>query len=101
MIRPPPGTTQSRSSAASDVYKRQVRPLALGFVGRFLSRGRYHCVCESEADARENGIGKAAALVVEYVDRFIFAPTGDVHRNRFSGGHGTCLLYTSPSPRDY
>src|SRR5450756_912690 len=29
MIRRPPRSTQSRSSAASDVYKRQVRPAAL------------------------------------------------------------------------
>ena len=28
MMRPPPRSTQSRSSAASDVYKRQLNPLA-------------------------------------------------------------------------
>src|SRR5680860_1378397 len=32
MIRRPPRSTQSRSSAASDVYKRQVRATALGTI---------------------------------------------------------------------
>src|SRR5680860_1765930 len=39
MIRRPPRSTQSRSSAASDVYKRQVRQSAAGCPGRPRSTG--------------------------------------------------------------
>src|SRR5680860_1385386 len=34
MIRRPPRSTQSRSSAASDVYKRQITSLAVGWIGQ-------------------------------------------------------------------
>src|SRR5450756_2991518 len=39
MIRRPPRSTQSRSSAASDVYKRQVLVLPAASVQRFRKRG--------------------------------------------------------------
>src|SRR5680860_1904078 len=46
MIRRPPRSTQSRSSAASDVYKRQVRDRALargpGCLGQALGLNREH-----------------------------------------------------------
>src|SRR5450756_2693349 len=41
MIRRPPRSTQSRSSAASDVYKRQ--DLARNFIGGQLAHGRKMC----------------------------------------------------------
>ena len=50
MIRRPPRSTQSRSSAASDVYKRQV----LGVFGRMVPDGD-HTTDTEETDYDENG----------------------------------------------
>ena len=74
MIRRPPRSTLDRSSAASDVYKRQVHDAGeLGADDLLL-----HC-------GPDRGVHWAAG-----------GPSrpGDVH------GRGDCLLYTSPSPRD-
>ena len=68
MIRRPPRSTQSRSSAASDVYKRQ------DYGGRTDRSGGL----ESPTYAPANGWGQAQNLLQA----------------------SSCLLYTSPSPRD-
>ena len=70
MIRRPPRSTLDRSSAASDVYKRQV----------------IHHVIESMGGG-EIGHGESVAIDVS-------ACAGEVERP------GACLLYTYPSPRD-
>ena len=70
MIRRPPRPTQSRSSAASDVYKRQ-----------------FHSRSTSVASARYRGT-------------FQFNPPRDNSGERSHRALPTCLLYTSPSPRD-
>ena len=107
MIRRPPRSTQSRSSAASDVYKRQVHQVArpghdeldvvhdlehlLGgmqeILGSFL-----------HGDPAE----KQDQLLLPFDARFAHRPgtvafdavVDDLDLLR------TCLLYTSPSPRD-
>ena len=68
MIRRPPRSTQSRSSAASDVYKRQV-------VNAYCYNDSYFALS---------------------IDRriYVFDATGKVVADI------SCLLYTSPSPRD-
>ena len=73
MIRRPPRSTQSRSSAASDVYKRQV-----------LAANGWELVLNQEfKDFKPVG-----ATIYRERD-------GDVEYELID-----CLLYTSPSPRD-
>ena len=71
MIRRPPRSTQSRSSAASDVYKRQ------GIRNR-------HVVAEGQATSDISVIAAQRALENAGLE------AKDID----------CLLYTSPSPRD-
>eukprot|EP00658_Telonema_sp_P-2_P053876 TRINITY_DN42605_c0_g1_i1.p1 TRINITY_DN42605_c0_g1~~TRINITY_DN42605_c0_g1_i1.p1 ORF type:complete len:101 (+),score=11.89 TRINITY_DN42605_c0_g1_i1:64-366(+) len=99
MIRRPPRSTLSSSSAASDVYKRQITgtypsaisthptddPLFLnlgGFV-QALHEGSFH----QDTHIFEDDTCSA----------YMRYPLSNALR--FSGNHG-CLLYTSPSPRD-
>src|SRR5450756_2978646 len=92
MIRRPPRSTQSRSSAASDVYKRQ--PLlavdeALGpvvpeeqFIELVDHRFVFDVISEIAEDAlRESPIVVPAALILVIMDEF-------------------CLLYTSDTADD-
>ena len=72
MIRRPPRSTLDRSSAASDVYKRQVVERPLG-----------DALLLDELPDRLQLLDAHAQLVADGVDRL-----------------GDCLLYTSPSPRD-
>src|SRR5450756_112605 len=104
MIRRPPRSTQSRSSAASDVYKRQHHSLnmplqpatyqqvvrnGLRVTSRFdLPPGRYQLrIAAVEANARRTGSVYYDLVVPD----FTAAPLTM---------SGLCLLYTSPSPRD-
>ena len=74
MIRRPPRSTLDRSSAASDVYKRQVRITQVETVN-------------SNRHIRENlDLFSSTQRMLEAVDVL--------------SEDNTCLLYTSPSPRD-
>ena len=84
MIRRPPRSTLDRSSAASDVYKRQVPATAEG-IKRYLGSGMVR------------GVGKVMAERI--VNRF-GAETLDVIDDQPERLREVCLLYTSPSPRD-
>ena len=84
MIRRPPRSTLDRSSAASDVYKRQVEE-----VHQLLDR-RPVLLLIDRADA-----GRVTQLDV-VVEARPFIAAGD---DAVAGQIG-CLLYTSPSPRD-
>ena len=68
MIRRPPRSTLDRSSAASDVYKRQ----------------------------ELNGAGNIGFLAFDEV----FGSQDETRRVEILEAFHTCLLYTSPSPRD-
>ena len=78
MIRRPPRSTLDRSSAASDVYKRQVlssvAPLGADYVAKYRK-----FMAGKQIDVYENEGKRSGAYV---------------------GGVYGCLLYTSPSPRD-
>ena len=78
MIRRPPRSTQSRSSAASDVYKRQ----ALDHLGRGLGD-------DLEMDLLQ-GLRPLELRPVAAGRRW----------PELAGRPKLCLLYTSPSPRD-
>ena len=75
MIRRPPRSTLSSSSAASDVYKRQ-------FVDKTVEDTKGHFPVLYEQLKRYSIIFKAA------------------YGFTFLDEHLSCLLYTSPSPRD-
>ena len=92
MIRRPPRSTLDRSSAASDVYKRQVfdsKPILV------LSAHQINLLSESAIDA--DGDSLAYSLI---------APkNSEITNVNFANGFTaeqfiSCLLYTSPSPRD-
>ena len=82
MIRRPPRSTLDRSSAASDVYKRQ----------------HLHGVINCQA-----GIDAAAGAVDVHVDglvRVVAVQVEQLRHDEVGNLVVDCLLYTSPSPRD-
>ena len=83
MIRRPPRSTLDRSSAASDVYKRQDTVV---WIGVTFSLGN---------EMLRAVIGKEGSREL----RFQFPPPGDIAVDGHRYG-SRCLLYTSPSPRD-
>ena len=76
MIRRPPRSTLDRSSAASDVYKRQVEDV--------------------DAEAVQHGVLRLRELLDDVVDARVALREAEVALEPPVG----CLLYTSPSPRD-
>eukprot|EP00657_Telonema_sp_P-1_P009392 TRINITY_DN3573_c0_g1_i1.p1 TRINITY_DN3573_c0_g1~~TRINITY_DN3573_c0_g1_i1.p1 ORF type:complete len:105 (+),score=37.58 TRINITY_DN3573_c0_g1_i1:128-442(+) len=94
MIRRPPRSTQSRSSAASDVYKRQVR-------------GRTWVIAQDGLYLIMNIFGKKGELQYVKSNKVKYRPieldfTGERSYIAFKkkNRYYFCLLYTSPSPRD-
>src|SRR5450756_931765 len=77
MIRRPPRSTQSRSSAASDVYKRQVP--------RLLQAGRH-----------EYGAETATLIALDYRQRAHFCQVGPVDVQGAAGNHDTVLAVHHP-----
>eukprot|EP01015_Nassula_variabilis_P015847 TRINITY_DN2381_c0_g1_i10.p1 TRINITY_DN2381_c0_g1~~TRINITY_DN2381_c0_g1_i10.p1 ORF type:complete len:143 (+),score=76.05 TRINITY_DN2381_c0_g1_i10:43-471(+) len=141
MIRRPPRSTQSRSSAASDVYKRQIlsnrTPLFTAsnedqeptlspeteknlmkvlrlvlnaevegeYLRQRLSKRRLFSVHEAfrAIDRNEKGFITSEQFRKLLEDYGIFTSTKDIQHlmQRFDKDKdGSCLLYTSPSPRD-
>ena len=96
MIRRPPRSTLDRSSAASDVYKRQLLEDAPATTEAYIKLSYEFLATELYSDVTVD--------VMEYLGSF----SGSVGFNKqlfendelsFSTGI-CCLLYTSPSPRD-
>ena len=84
MIRRPPRSTQSRSSAASDVYKRQGTANGL-----------------FKMDILTEKIVKIEILHPEFKNKDISSIVRGIAIDNFKNAWITiCLLYTSPSPRD-
>ena len=81
MIRRPPRSTQGRSSAASDVYKRQVDSRGVPFR---LDK----CVRTDSSSEKLAGLPP------------VFRQDGILTAGNSSKISDGCLLYTSPSPRD-
>src|SRR5680860_1452575 len=103
MIRRPPRSTQSRSSAASDVYKRQqveVRRTSYG-VPHILAGnveaagyGMGYVQMEDYGPRVVHGLIRARGELGLHFGRDSIASDFE-HRRTYA-----CLLYTSPSPRD-
>ena len=111
MIRRPPRSTQSRSSAASDVYKRQLNKEAINLAG-------YHYTGHTEIYADFTNTKNYSMMLAEGKLRVVHVSThvslrqacDNVKKERVYDviklaydtmrDFGICLLYTSPSPRD-
>src|SRR5450756_799981 len=110
MIRRPPRSTQSRSSAASDVYKRQVDDQppagALQHVGlRFVvaARAAQQRPNARREFARAERLGEVVVgAELQALHQILLTVLGGEHDDGHVGGgaDAACLLYTSPSPRD-
>src|SRR5450756_416467 len=112
MIRRPPRSTQSRSSAASDVYKRQlyhkdVEYVVQGgevlivdeFTGRILDGRRYSEGLHQAIEAKEKVPIREENQTLATITLQNYFRMYDVLAG-MTGTAKTCLLYTSPSPRD-
>ena len=100
MIRRPPRSTPKPSSAASDVYKRQIegRVSAGVFVGKGSDLGG-GCSTMGTLSGGGNIVISVGEGCLIGANAGIGIPLGD--RNIVEAGlYVTCLLYTSPSPRD-
>src|SRR5680860_341980 len=106
MIRRPPRSTQSRSSAASDVYKRQEHP-SVGTLGRRPSPppatsgghrespGAYcrKTLPQSSCFQERWGFYRSAAISLEPTDRIPIAPGSNYFAEVFSGNTHQETLY--------
>ena len=91
MIRRPPRSTLDRSSAASDVYKRQTMARDTARFGVWLTNHNYMKFSPVNGKTTLTGYGTAPVMVL----------VNEGTKTGFSHQTGTgCLLYTSPSPRD-
>src|SRR5680860_1674089 len=100
MIRRPPRSTQSRSSAASDVYKRQLdQPLDVQRLGHPASvggrSGRPRNRCTTLASARS---ASSTAVAIGSRPRIVTVPPSRPHVA--TARPSTCLLYTSDAADD-
>eukprot|EP00827_Trimyema_finlayi_P005122 TRINITY_DN5307_c0_g1_i1.p2 TRINITY_DN5307_c0_g1~~TRINITY_DN5307_c0_g1_i1.p2 ORF type:complete len:106 (+),score=80.07 TRINITY_DN5307_c0_g1_i1:1-318(+) len=95
MIRRPTRSTQSRSSAASEVYKRQAKTDG--------------ALCNSVSWKNEEEFATCGAKHIKFwnVGRTMQGKNGSLGNQPFSAmlcstfaDSQFCLLYTSPSPRD-
>eukprot|EP00657_Telonema_sp_P-1_P001062 TRINITY_DN12301_c0_g1_i1.p2 TRINITY_DN12301_c0_g1~~TRINITY_DN12301_c0_g1_i1.p2 ORF type:complete len:112 (-),score=51.05 TRINITY_DN12301_c0_g1_i1:131-466(-) len=101
MIRRPPRSTQSRSSAASDVYKSQSRSCSSSISSMLISWLR-RCGTVAEGQTSTQVTGPESTTRSRITRSSCFAAI------KASGGEPSCegelscacLLYTSPSPRD-
>ena len=94
MIRRPPRSTQSRSSAASDVYKRQV------YGGAFIGAMTFAFTDSHWFNAVEAEVYAFSTFLTAIVVWLILVweeKAGQPGHERYLL---ICLLYTSPSPRD-
>ena len=105
MIRLQPRSTQSRSSAASDVYKRQALKRLLTYMKgeRLLLILVFLAIIVSSA-AGVAGTYLLKPLINGYIVPFIGKENPDLSGFAgllfLMGSIYICLLYTSPSPRD-
>ena len=95
MIRRPPRSTLDRSSAASDVYKRQVPDNVI--------TSRVKTAVSNDPTLKATDINIETYKGVVHLSGFVNSPSV-IHRAEAIThtviGVKSCLLYTSPSPRD-
>src|SRR5450756_576649 len=102
MIRRPPRSTQSRSSAASDVYKRQVSlssigvPGTNGFVGEFLVLLGAYRTYPILAVISATSVIIAAAYMLWAVQRILFNPLDKPENEHIPDMNRRELLFMAP-----
>ena len=106
ILRRPPRSTLDRSSAASDVYKRQgLRHIAGLFRALLDERGATHFAFDGGDEVaqhhrtRISQVVQGVPIALFTVQRRAHTPDDIVHIG-IVAPRGACLLYTSPSPRD-
>eukprot|EP00658_Telonema_sp_P-2_P017343 TRINITY_DN16728_c0_g1_i2.p1 TRINITY_DN16728_c0_g1~~TRINITY_DN16728_c0_g1_i2.p1 ORF type:complete len:117 (-),score=27.26 TRINITY_DN16728_c0_g1_i2:126-476(-) len=115
MIRRPPRSTLSSSSAASDVYKRQPLDKELSRAFKYRTKAQ---ASSSDEDNNENGDDGGAIHSIVSRSNYNFSSKASMTGTAISTGKASavskrskarsvakqiikgCLLYTSPSPRD-
>ena len=101
MVRRPPRSTLDRSSAASDVYKRQVQSNISG-VTDYIMKNDEECIAqirsliEKIGKNEKAGFDRIESKLPKYPTKEIFGVLPEDTLKPYN----TCLLYTSPSPRD-
>eukprot|EP00657_Telonema_sp_P-1_P004177 TRINITY_DN19658_c0_g1_i1.p2 TRINITY_DN19658_c0_g1~~TRINITY_DN19658_c0_g1_i1.p2 ORF type:complete len:112 (-),score=53.39 TRINITY_DN19658_c0_g1_i1:109-444(-) len=101
MIRRPPRSTQSRSSAASDVYKRQVLYTANWLYADHQARkAREAWAREYEEKVKRMTVEPRLDWTLEQIGEFDGTDPDTPILIAVRGKVYNCLLYTSPSPRD-
>eukprot|EP00658_Telonema_sp_P-2_P071575 TRINITY_DN60821_c0_g1_i1.p1 TRINITY_DN60821_c0_g1~~TRINITY_DN60821_c0_g1_i1.p1 ORF type:complete len:106 (+),score=17.93 TRINITY_DN60821_c0_g1_i1:104-421(+) len=104
MIRRPPRSTLSSSSAASDVYKRQLQYTnwisMLSIVGFVDTYGGWVLIGVLVATLAYRGLATIPFLSPLFGDDSEDSANTTNNKSSSSGRSPTCLLYTSPSPRD-
>eukprot|EP00657_Telonema_sp_P-1_P009323 TRINITY_DN3514_c0_g1_i1.p1 TRINITY_DN3514_c0_g1~~TRINITY_DN3514_c0_g1_i1.p1 ORF type:complete len:132 (-),score=57.32 TRINITY_DN3514_c0_g1_i1:18-413(-) len=111
MIRRPPRSTQSRSSAASDVYKRQDDNNDMGGIAARRGQFLYNLTDLADGDSGPNTQSKQEAIRDWVSQRDVTDtaprddPTATTHLNLADSGifdpsYMPCLLYTSDAADD-
>eukprot|EP00828_Plagiopyla_frontata_P030669 TRINITY_DN40103_c0_g1_i1.p1 TRINITY_DN40103_c0_g1~~TRINITY_DN40103_c0_g1_i1.p1 ORF type:complete len:116 (-),score=32.49 TRINITY_DN40103_c0_g1_i1:21-368(-) len=105
MIRRPPRSTLSSSSAASDVYKRQIKKKVIQKQQQcayclilFLEESYISCIKKlmKKLMKKENQIKLKQRLKCQRYENVLNFRNKKIYLNQIQ----ICLLYTSPSPRD-
>ena len=109
MIRRPPRSTLDRSSAASDVYKRQASGTAWAAVGTPGAKAAQAAAHAARPRVSRDRVGPIVAadaqeVAMDAAKYFIrgvtLLATDPGLQEALSRVYESCLLYTSPSPRD-
>eukprot|EP00831_Metopus_contortus_P013892 TRINITY_DN15683_c0_g1_i4.p1 TRINITY_DN15683_c0_g1~~TRINITY_DN15683_c0_g1_i4.p1 ORF type:complete len:107 (-),score=28.22 TRINITY_DN15683_c0_g1_i4:69-389(-) len=96
MIRRPPRSTQGVSSAASDVYKRQVSTQSTWGLRRNSEEDQIIMFEKGPHVSFSNcALPYHLSGVIESPDKLVL-----MNPKKFIAQFNICLLYTSPSPRD-
>ena len=101
MIRRPPRSTLDRSSAASDVYKRQEYGGGQMWIIDF---GKFEWIQNKSKSLQFKLLGNRIHGIFQMIeiekDQWLIEMKSDFKPSIFDQQYKPCLLYTSPSPRD-
>src|SRR5450756_1716542 len=104
MIRRPPRSTQSRSSAASDVYKRQLIPRLISMLARAVTGIEIHQGARiGKGFFIDHGMGVVIGETTEIGDNvtiFQGVTLGGTGKEKGKRHPTICLLYTSDAADD-